>query len=102
MSSPAPPLRLLVSALPMMMSAPLLPVTVDPGSRNGFAQLLAGEAPRPLSDPALPTGWTNFYRSDDVSAVAYFYLDRPENGLPAISPFAQRGAALRGPAPPKP
>lgn len=81
---------------------PLLPVTVDPGSRNGFAQLLAGDAPRPLSDPALPTGWTNFYRSDDVSAVAYFYLDRPENGLPAISPFAQRGAALRAPAPPKP
>ncbi|WP_299535567.1 glycoside hydrolase family 172 protein [Ulvibacterium sp.] len=26
----------------------------------------------------------NFYRSDDVSATAYFYLDKPESGLPAL------------------
>lgn len=77
--------------------APLIPVTVDPGSRNGFAQLLAGGVPRPLSDPALPTGWTNFYRSDDVAAVAYFYLDRPENGLPPLAPARERIAALRPP-----
>ncbi|HEX2763266.1 MAG TPA: DUF2961 domain-containing protein [Allosphingosinicella sp.] len=81
--------------------APLIPVTVDPGSRNGFAQLLAGETPRPLSDPKLPTGWTNFYRSDDVAAVAYFDLDRPENGLPSLAPALERLTALRGPAPAK-
>lgn len=27
---------------------------------------------------------TYFYRSDDVSATAYFYLDRPENNLPPL------------------
>jgi len=26
----------------------------------------------------------NFYRSDDVSATAYFYLDSPENNLPSL------------------
>ena len=35
-----------------------------------------------------------FERSDDWSAVAYFYLDRPENGLPALAPVAQRVAGL--------
>ena len=76
--------------------APLIPVTLDPGSRNGFRQLLAGEEPVPLTDPSLHAeGWTNFYRSDDVAAVAYFYLDRPESGLPVLAPAAERAAALR-------
>jgi hypothetical protein len=79
--------------------APLIPVTIDPGSRNNFQQLLTSG--RQLSDPSLPDGHTNFYRSDDVAAVAYFYLDRPENGLPAIAPAAERLTALR-PPPPKP
>jgi hypothetical protein len=80
--------------------APLIPVTIDPGSRNNFQQLLTSG--KPLSDPSLPDGHTNFYRSDDVAAVAYFYLDRPENGLPAIAPAAERLTALRPPPPPKP
>jgi hypothetical protein len=37
-----------------------------------------------LDDPALPDGWTNFYRSDDVSSAAYFYLDQPKNDLPEL------------------
>ncbi|HEY0413918.1 MAG TPA: glycoside hydrolase family 172 protein [Allosphingosinicella sp.] len=78
--------------------APLMPVTVDPGSRTGFRQLLAGAEPVPLTDPSLPEGWTNFYRSDDVSAVAYFYLDRPGAALPAIAAGPERRAALRPPA----
>jgi hypothetical protein len=76
---------------------PLIPVTIDPGSRNNFQQLLTKNPPVPLSDPSLPDGHTNYYRSDDVAAVAYFYLDEPENGLPAIAPSAQRTAALRLP-----
>jgi hypothetical protein len=36
----------------------------------------------------------NYYRSDDVSAVAYFYLDRPENGLPALQSLPVRTASL--------
>lgn len=68
---------------------PLIPVTID----------VVGEL-RHLHDPGkitdlatadLPDGWINFYRSDDVSAVAYFYLDRPENGLPALPAVGERG-----------
>ncbi|MDP9413771.1 MAG: DUF2961 domain-containing protein [Pseudomonadota bacterium] len=75
--------------------APLIPVTIEPGSRNGFQQLLTKTPAVPLSDPSLPDGHTNFYRSDDVAAVAYFYLDRPENGLRAIPGGAERATALR-------
>jgi hypothetical protein len=75
--------------------APLIPVTIDPGSRNNFQQLLASG--KPLSDPSLPDGHTNYYRSDDVAAVAYFYLDRPEGALPALAPGKERMAGLRVP-----
>jgi hypothetical protein len=77
---------------------PLIPVTIDPGSRNNFQQLLVKEPPAPLSDPSLPDGHTNFYRSDDVAAVAYFYLDRPEAALPAIAEPAERMAGIRKPS----
>jgi hypothetical protein len=77
--------------------APLIPVTIDPGSRNNFQQLLTRDPPVPLSDPSLPDGHVNFYRSDDVAAVAYFYLDRPENGLPAIMAANGRLIGLRSP-----
>jgi hypothetical protein len=40
-------------------------------------------APR-VEDADFPIGSTNFYRRDDVSATAYFYLDRPENSLPEL------------------
>ena len=75
--------------------APLIPVTIDPGSRTNFQQLLTKEPPVPLSDPSLPDGHTNFYRSDDVAAVTYFYLDRPEGVLPPIAPPAERIAGIR-------
>jgi hypothetical protein len=32
----------------------------------------------------------NFYRSDDVSATAYFYLDKPSGNLPELPPPALR------------
>ena len=75
--------------------APLIPVSVDTGNRQGGFESLrtSGTA---LRDVKLD-GWTNYYRSDDVSAVSYFYLDRPEGVLPAISPVAERTAALRKP-----
>lgn len=77
--------------------AKLKPVTIDPGQRTNFQQLLSsGKA---VTDPGLPSGWTNFYRSDDVSAVAFFYLDKPMSGLPALASAAERLAALRPPAP---
>ena len=75
--------------------APMIPVTIDPGSRNNFQKLL--ESGKKLSDPSLPDGHTNYYRSDDVAAVAYFYLDRPGGVLPPIAPAAERMAAIRKP-----
>jgi hypothetical protein len=77
----------------MNKGAPLIPVTIDPGSRNNFQKLL--ESGRRLADPSLPDGHTNYYRSDDVAAVAYFYLDRPDGVLPPIQSAAERMAAIR-------
>ena len=74
---------------------PLIPITIDAGSRAEFRPLLDGATPIPLSAPGLPDGWTNFFRSDDIAAVAYFYLDRPERVTPAIADAASRTAALR-------
>ena len=76
--------------------APLIPVTIDPGSRTNFQQLLTNG--KPLSDASLPDGHTNYYRSDDVAAVAYFYLDRPGGVLPPIAAPGERMAAIRVPA----
>ena len=77
----------------------LTPVTVDPGRRTGFVQLLTSG--RSVKDPSMPDGWTNFYRSDDVSAVALFYFDQPETTLPDLAPVKIRTAALRKPSPAK-
>ena len=35
-----------------------------------------------------------FERQDDWSSCAWFYLDRPTNGLPPLPPLAERNAAL--------
>jgi hypothetical protein len=77
---------------------PLVPLTIAPAGRPQFVKLLEFDKPAPLDKQ--PDGWTNFYRSDDVSAVAWFYLDRPQSGLPRLAPAAERTAALRPPAAP--
>jgi hypothetical protein len=48
-----------------------------------------------FDDPRHPQGGVNYYRSDDVSATAYFYLDRPVNGLPPLAPAAARVDGMR-------
>jgi hypothetical protein len=79
--------------------APLIPVTVDNGNRDGGFEALLTSGKK-LTDPSVGDGWTNFYRSDDVAAVAYFYSDRPDRMLPAIQPASERMRDLR-PAPAK-
>ncbi len=69
---------------------PMKPISVH--NAPVFVKLLEMEPVPGLSDPELPDGWVNFYRQDDVSATAYFYLDRPENGLPALAPASTRFA----------
>jgi Protein of unknown function (DUF2961) len=39
---------------------------------------------------SLPPGWVCFYRSDDLSAVAFFYLDSPVDGLPPMAALELR------------
>lgn len=43
-----------------------------------------------LEDPSYPEAWTNFYRSDDLAATAYFYLDKPTNELPPLQSIKVR------------
>jgi len=40
-------------------------------------------------------GWVNFYRIDDVSATAYFYLDSPVDNLPVLQPLHVRTYNLK-------
>ncbi len=73
------------------------PVTVD--NKGRLTRLLdtGGDL---LKDPSPGTSWVNIYQRQDVSAVAFFYLDRPENGLPPIAPVARRTEGLPEPAKP--
>jgi hypothetical protein len=73
--------------------ADLSPVTIDEAGK--LHQLYKKGHIVKLDSAGLPDGWTNFYRSDDVSATAYFYLNTPENNLPPIQPVGYRTAKLR-------
>lgn len=73
----------------------LRPVTLHVNS--SFIRLLEPGAKRLEEFPVSEGGWVNYYRQDDFSAVAFFYLDKPENGLPPIAPVAARIAGLAGP-----
>ncbi len=70
------------------------PVTINPP--DSFVRLQELEPLPDLTKDPLPEGWTNFYRRDDVSAVAFFYLDRPASELPPIAPLEERIAGLLG------
>jgi hypothetical protein len=71
--------------------AALIPVSVS--GEKGFMKLLEGNPPA-LEDPNFPDGWVNFYRQEDYCATAYFYLDKPVSGLPALAPVAERVKGL--------
>lgn len=44
-----------------------------------------------LFDDKFPANeWVNFYRIDDYSATAYFYLDKPQSNLPPLAPLQKR------------
>lgn len=65
-----------------------IPISV--ATQEVYVNLLESEPPKTLEDPDVPYGWTNFYRRDDVCAVALFYLDAPENNLPRIASLNER------------
>ncbi|HEA29007.1 MAG TPA: DUF2961 domain-containing protein [Leeuwenhoekiella sp.] len=72
--------------------AKLTPITVDQPPK--FIKLLEQENPPQLNDEDFPDGWTNFYRSDDISATAYFYLNKPSSDLPALQSVEKRTEGL--------
>ncbi len=56
--------------------------TRDSVTKQG--RLLDGSSSVSFEDPDFPITSTNYYRSDDVCATAYFYLDRPASNLPVL------------------
>jgi hypothetical protein len=61
---------------------------------NGLIKLLEKPDFPGLFDDKFPVDeWVNFYRIDDYSATAYFYLNKPESDLPGLASLAER---LRG------
>ncbi len=60
-------------------------------TEKGLIKILEEANYPDLFDDKFPKDeWVNFYRIDNYSAVAYFYLDRPESNLPPLAPLAER------------
>lgn len=74
---------------------PLIPVSIDPGATGTFVRLYEEGKVTDLGDPKLPNGWTNFYRSEDVSSTVYFYLSAPTSTLPALQTVQLRTSNLK-------
>ncbi|MEO8111454.1 MAG: glycoside hydrolase family 172 protein [Ginsengibacter sp.] len=83
----------LVAAL-QAKNIPLVPATID--DQQGYPKPLytPGKTTN-LKDTTLPEGYVMFYRSDDVSATAYFYLDKAGDELPALQPLQIRTYKLQ-------
>lgn len=61
--------------------APMIPVVLDDGRgnpRNVYKKMTT------FGDPAAKEDFALFYRTDDYSSTAYFYLDQPSNNLPLL------------------
>lgn len=70
-------------------NVPLIPVTLDQeGALKHLYQ--PGQPPTELDRAEIGDGWVNYYRSDDVSATAYFYLETPASELPELQPTSER------------
>lgn len=72
---------------------PLIPVAIDDLTR--IHHLYKKDSVVLLDTPGLPEGFANFYRSDDVSSTAYFYLDQPAGTLPALQSLSVRTSGLK-------
>lgn len=65
-----------------------------PQMAGSGTQLMWGDTPVDMAARVKEKGWGMFERRDDWSSCAWFYLDRPENGLPPLAPVAERVAGL--------
>ena len=66
-------------------------VSVD--QEGKFTKLLENNERETIDE--LPDGWVNFYRRDDWSSTAYFYLDQPENNLPELAGVEKRTDGMK-------
>jgi len=82
----------LISAL-QKQNVPLIPVAID--DQTKLHPLYKKDSIVQLDKPGLPDGFSNFYRSDDVSATAYFYLDKPGGTQKPLQPLNIRTTRLR-------
>ncbi len=58
---------------------------------KGLVQLMETRGYPDLFNDQFPKEeWVNFYRIDQYTATAYFYLDKPENDLPSLPPLEER------------
>jgi hypothetical protein len=74
----------------------LIPVTIDDMEKSGrLIFLYEPGKTTDLKNSGHPDNWTNFYRSDDVSATAFFYLNTPGGVLPDIKPATYRTFNLK-------
>jgi hypothetical protein len=62
--------------------------------RGVGAELEHGAGKVDMATAVKERGYGLFERADDWSSCAYFYLDRPDSGLPALAPVDQRIAGL--------
>jgi D-arabinan exo alpha-(1,3)/(1,5)-arabinofuranosidase (non-reducing end) len=65
---------------------PMIPVSVS--GDHEFTMLM--QSPQSLTDSGFSKGWVNFYRVDDYSATAYFYLDKPISNLKELVSVKER------------
>lgn len=71
---------------------PMIPVSID--SLGKILPLYKKDSIIPLNKPGLPDGYSNFYRSDDISSTAYFYLDTPGGVLTPLQNAGIKTARL--------
>jgi len=72
--------------------AQLKPVAV--ATQKEYVKLLERNPVPNLSDTTFPKGLTIFYRLDNYSATAYFYLDKPINNLLSLPALNHRTEGL--------
>lgn len=73
---------------------PLIPITQNK-RLEPMVRFLDFDTPVDLSDTtSYSEDWVNFYRTDDWSATAYFYLDSPSSDLPQLANVSVRTTGL--------
>ncbi len=68
------------------------PISADDDGQ--FVKLLEKDRPIDLLKGLPDSAWVNYYRQDDFSAVAFFYLNSPTNNLLPLAAAAERIAGL--------